>query len=583
MHQASQPEVWKCTLAKKGNENMLCAINEGNNSPFSRTSAVRHGKGTGKFRHPHKWTSRVSVALLASALALSAGSLQCAFAGSQDVLRMIVAEPRFMDPNLASDTSIYVNAQLFQPLARLGDDGQLQMLQAKSIELDSDGRTWLITLNPDYKWSNGEPITAADWEYSWKRILDPKTASEVAVFLSDIEKAEAYNKGELSDASQVGIKAIDQYTLQVVTGKAAPHFRAKLGLPYLTPVPKALVEKFGDAWISTEHIVSNGPYKLVSRVNDQSIVMEANPYYGGVKPNISRVEMTVASGDLCAAQLRAYEADEIDFATCLPSQDIARIKADPDLSNELNSYSLPASEWVHFDMANPRWANKRIRHALSLAIDRKALVEASSGGGAQAAATIVPDSILRGSSEDAIRGSVKDAQKLLAEAGYPDGKGFPQITITTSSDNGRPLIAQVLQQMWSENLGIESSIDVLEENAYRAWVQSRKTDGYEMAISGWWSDYADPMNWFGDLIISDFRQNHFSNADFAALVEKANTEVNPAKRSEAFRLANKKLEDEQPMIAINHPTSLWMVKPRIDGLKHEGTLDMYHLEEATSR
>ena len=116
-------------------------------------------------------------------------------------------------------------------------------------------------------------------EYSWKRILDPKLSSEVAAFLVDIENADDYNKGKITDVSKVGIKATGEYTLQVVTAKPAPQFRAILALPYLTPIPKAVVEKTGEKWIAPENILSNGPYKLVSRVNDQSIVMEANPYY----------------------------------------------------------------------------------------------------------------------------------------------------------------------------------------------------------------------------------------------------------------------------------------------------------------
>ncbi|WP_322884574.1 peptide ABC transporter substrate-binding protein (plasmid) [Sinorhizobium medicae] len=523
----------------------------------------------------------ISQVLMASAIAIWVGSYQVALAQAQGVFRMIVGEPRHMDPNLAFDFSIYINAQLFQPLARLGDDGQLRMLQAKSIELGPDGRTWTITLNPDFKWSNGEPITAADWEYSWKRILNPMTASDVAVFLSDIENADAYNKGTITDASRVAIKATGDYTLQVVTGKIAPHFRAKLALPYLTPVPKTVVEKFGDAWVTPEHMLSNGPYKLVERINDQSIVMEENAYYGGMKPAISRIEMTVASGDICAAQLRAYEAGEIDFATCVPPQDIARIRKHPELSKQIDTYSLPATEWVQYDMTNPLWADKRIRQALGLAIDRNSIVEATSSGAALPARAVVPDSILKGSSADALKGSVADARKLLAEAGYPGGKGFPSFTITTSADRGRPLIAQILQQMWSENLGIQPTINVLEENAYRAWVETRKTEKYDTSIHGWWTDYADPANWYADLVLPDYRQNHFSNAEFAALVEKANTEQDPAKRIELFRSANKILEDEQPMTAINHPTSLWMVKPYIHALKHEGTLDLYHIGEAS--
>src|SRR5271169_6843667 len=175
-----------------------------------------------------KPTSRSAVLFAALTMLVGVSAdLNRAFAGDDPkAFRMIVGEPRFMDPNLATDYSIYVNVQLFEPLARIDNTGKLSLLQAKSIEVGDDGRTWTITLNPDYKWSNGQPITAADWEYSWKRILDPKLSSEVASFMYDIEHAEDYNKGKITDVDQVGIKATGEYTFQVVTAKVAPQFRA---------------------------------------------------------------------------------------------------------------------------------------------------------------------------------------------------------------------------------------------------------------------------------------------------------------------------------------------------------------------
>jgi oligopeptide transport system substrate-binding protein len=187
--------------------------------------------------------SRVLKAFAVAALFTTALAGPVDAASDKSAFRMIVGEPRYMDPNLAADFAIYVNAQLFQPLARTDKDGNLVLLQAKSIELAPDGRTWKIALNPDYKWSNGQPVTAADWVYSWKRILDPKTGSETASFLSDVENAMDYNKGTLTDAEKVGIKATGEYSFEVVTALPAPQFRAKLALPYLTPVPKAVVAR----------------------------------------------------------------------------------------------------------------------------------------------------------------------------------------------------------------------------------------------------------------------------------------------------------------------------------------------------
>src|SRR3954451_5874084 len=196
-----------------------------------------------------------SISLLAAGA--FAGMLPASAADAPKAFRMIVGEPRFMDPNLATDYSIYVNAQIFEPLARIDSSGNLALGQAKSIEVGPDGRTWTITLNSDYKWSDGQSITAADWEYSWRRILDPKLSSEVASFLYDIENAADYNKGKITDVNQVAIKATGEFTFQVVTAKVAPQFRTTLALPYLTPVPKAIVEKTGDKWTAPDNIRTN--------------------------------------------------------------------------------------------------------------------------------------------------------------------------------------------------------------------------------------------------------------------------------------------------------------------------------------
>ncbi len=517
----------------------------------------------------------------ASAFALGLGlAMGLAHAGNTNTFRMMSGEPRFMDPNLATDYSIYVNAQLFEPLARIDEKGNLVLRQAKSIDLVPDGRTWTITLDPAYKWSNGDPVTAQDWVYSWKRILDPRLASEVAPFLSDVENAEAYNKGKITDPDAVGIKATGEFTFQVKTSVVAPYFRAKLALPYLTPVPKAVVEKAGDKWIAPENMLSNGPYKLASRINDQSITMEANPYYGGQKPQIGKIEITVASDDLCTAQLRAFEASEIDFASCVPPQDIPRVKADAELSSQLVPYAIPGTIWAQYDLTRAPWNDKRVRQALSLAVDRKAIVAAVSDDTANPTATVLPASIAGSNTADALKGSVDDAKKLLAEAGFPDGKGFPQFTITASANRGQPLIAQLLQQMWQDNLGVTATINVLEENAYRAWVKSRKTEPYDVMINQWYSDYSDPANWFGELFIGDYRNNHFTTPEFADLVAKGNVETDPAKRIEIFKAANKILEDAAPMIPLYNPTDLWLIKPNVKNLQHEGVLDLYHIGEA---
>jgi len=517
----------------------------------------------------------LSLALLGLVAAASAASA----ADQKHVFRLIAGEPRFMDPNLATDYSIYINSQLFEPLYRLRPDGTMDLLQARSVSPSADGKTWTIKLDPTYKWSNGKPVIAADWEYSWKRALDPKLASEVAPFLYDVMNAEGYNKGKITDAGKVGVKAVDDTTLEVTTSVPSPSFRAVMGLPYLTPVPKEVVEKAGAKWIEPGNILSNGPYRLVSWQHDQSIVMERNPSYGGKPPAIDRVEIQIASGDLCTSQLRAYEAGEVDFATCIPTQDIARVKSGP-LSKEFSPSPASASVWVQFDNSRAPWNDKRVRQAMAMVIDRQAIVNVVSEGTAKPSNVLVPADIPGNNPADALTGSVEKAKQLLAQAGFPDGKGLPQLTLTASANRGQPLIAQLLQQMWQEKLGIRTTINVLEENAYRAWIAARKKEPYDLVVEQWYSDYADPKDWYDDVFVQDARNMHFVNQKFDELVKQGNAETDQAKRVQIFQAANKILEEEQPAIALYFPTDLWLIKPDVAGLTHEGVLDLYHIGDA---
>ena len=196
---------------------------------------------------------------------------------------------------------------------------------------------------------------------------------------------------------------------------------------------------------------------------------------------------------------------------------------DATLARELKPFPVAATVWVQYDNSRAPWNDKRVRYALALAIDRKAIVAAVSDDTATCRRRLVPELIPGSNPADALKGTVEDAKKLLADAGFPGGKGFPQFTITASANRGQPIIAQMLQQMWADNLGITATINVLEENAYRAWVKARKTEPYDI-MNQWYSDYADPANWYGDLVIADYRNSHFSNAAFADLVKKGNAE-----------------------------------------------------------
>jgi oligopeptide transport system substrate-binding protein len=492
--------------------------------------------------------------------------------------RMIVGEPSSLDPNIATDFSIYVTSQLFDALYRLQDDGTLKMLGAESYEVSEDGLIWTFKLNPNAKWSDGQPVTADDWVYSWLRALSPELGSAVATFMTAIKGASDYTAGTITDPAEVGLRAVDPLTFEVTMAQPSPQFQAVAGLPYLTPVPRHVIEQFGDEWTEAPNLVSNGPYKLEAWDHDQQIVLARNENYGSEPPAIERALLTIATGDPCVAQVQAYEADEVDFATCVPSQDIARMR--DQYPDEFSLQPLSATIFPAFDNSQEPWNDVRVRQAFSLAIDRQAIVDVLTEGTSEPAPLLVPEGIVGRDDSHALTGTVDDAKQLLADAGYPDGAGFPEFTITTTVARGRKELAELVQQMWKDNLGVTGTVEVLEENAYRAWVNARKDEPYDIQINAWYTDYVDPNNWYKEVFVDDYRNMHFTNEEFIDLVDQAAFELDEAKRAEHFTQADAILEREVPAIPAYYPTDIQLRKPWLQGLGHTDVLGLYYISEA---
>jgi oligopeptide transport system substrate-binding protein len=492
--------------------------------------------------------------------------------------RMIVGEPSSLDPNIATDFSIYVTSQLFDALYRLQDDGTLKMLGAESYEVSEDGLIWTFKLNPNAKWSDGQPVTADDWVYSWLRALSPELGSAVATFMTAIKGASDYTAGTITDPAEVGLRAVDPLTFEVAMAQPSPQFQAVAGLPYLTPVPRHVIEQFGDEWTEAPNLVSNGPYKLEAWDHDQQIVLARNENYGSEPPAIERALLTIATGDPCVAQVQAYEADEVDFATCVPSQDIARMR--DQYPDEFSLQPLSATIFPAFDNSQEPWNDVRVRQAFSLAIDRQAIVDVLTEGTSEPAPLLVPEGIEGRDDSHALTGTVDDAKQLLADAGYPDGAGFPEFTITTTVARGRKELAELVQQMWKDNLGVTGTVEVLEENAYRAWVNARKDEPYDIQINAWYTDYVDPNNWYKEVFVDDYRNMHFTNEEFIDLVDQAAFELDEAKRAEHFTQADAILEREVPAIPAYYPTDIQLRKPWLQGLGHTDVLGLYYISEA---
>jgi oligopeptide transport system substrate-binding protein len=515
------------------------------------------------------------VGLLLAALVLtlvSAAGLQSSAQGlaKQQVFRMTIREPTSMDPDLAADASIWYVDQIFEGLYKILDDGKIRWLGAKSMDVSKDGLTWTVHLNPAAKWSDKQPVTAHDYEYSWKRAIDPKLSSEVASFYDPVKGAKDYSSGKIKDPSLVAIRAVDDYTLQFTLAEPTPYFRTVLGLTYFYPVPRHIVEKFGDKWTEAGNIVSNGPFKMQGWKHDQEMDLVRDDGYWGTKPALQQIILRIVpAADLCTSDFRAYQADEEELAMCVPTPDIERVLTDPTLKKQLTPEVLSASQFLVFDAGRAPWTNTKVRQAFNLAIDRNKVVQVISRGLYKPTKVLVPPGIQGYGPSHALSGSAADAKRLLAEAGFAAGKGFPEFKISAPDIRGNRTLAELLQQMWKETLGVDAKPDIMEPKAFSAWRSARKDQPFDIYTrGGWWSDYEDPTNWYNIFFEDGWLNSHWRQPDFLRIIGSAKGELNEAKRRQMYESADVILERESPTIGLWYFTDYWMRKPWVQGVQH---------------
>jgi oligopeptide transport system substrate-binding protein len=300
---------------------------------------------------------------------------------------------------------------------------ELQPRGAVSYDVSADGLVWTYKLNPDAKWSDGQPVTAQDYVYGLMRLLDPEIASPMSYELDMVKGATDYYTGQ-GIAENVGIRAVDDLTLELTLTAPAGYFPIVPTSVFFTALRQDVVEAHPDNWMFPPATVNNGPYYMTEYVPDQKVIVEKNPYYYREHGGPDRIEFTIYTDP--AGSFRAYEADEVDFSV-VPTEEIERIQADPQLSAQYHLLPQMGVSWIVLDTANEDSpvSDKRVRQALSLAMDREGIANAIFKG-AQTADTHVMPTNLWGMNPDAgVKGDLNTAKQLLADAGYPDGQNWP--------------------------------------------------------------------------------------------------------------------------------------------------------------
>ena len=513
---------------------------------------------------------------LAAGIAVTAASGLTAFA-EEKVLRYAMAgEPETIDPGQNDYLmSSLVLANLYTGLMRVDETGEIAPGCAESYELSEDGLEYTFHLREGLKWSDGSDLTAADFEYAWKRALDPEFASPGSWYLFYVKNGEAYNEGEVG-ADEVGVEAVDDLTLKVTVEYPAPYFLDLTTVSVYYPVKKDVVEGT-DGWTkSAETYVSNGPFKM-SQINPQAdYVLEKNPnYFDADSVNLDKMDIIFI--DTPEAALTAYNAGEIDILESNLIGSEAQVQyAD---SDELITKTSIGCCYYDINCEKEYLSDPNVRKALSMALPRQIICENIVASHPDPAEGFVTPGISYGDSEEEYRDvvgplvveNVEEAQKLLADAGYPGGEGFPTITLITQNDQEKKDVAQVMQAMWNQNLGINVEIVTYESKVY--W-DEQEMGNFDVCYDGWTGDYADPSTMLECFTIDrNSYQSRWVNdkaQQYDDLLMEARAETDNQRRAELFQEAETILFDEMPIIPVYYRNSQVLVKPYVKNVVKTG-------------
>jgi len=459
-------------------------------------------------------------------------------------------EPTTLDPaKVIDDISINYVENLFSGLVELGRDMEILPDVACSWEISEDGCRYLFHLRDDAFWSDGEPVTAGDYEYAWKRTLTFATkATTIANLLYDIQGTHDYHKEEAGDPGQVGVKALDDLTLEVVLERPASYFLHLLTRFY--PVPRHVVEVYGEAWTKPDHLVSNGSFLLDSYLPGEGIMLIRNPSYHGRFPgNLQVVDVKFVL--TAPVALERYESNSADIVV-LPYETYSARKRHLE---EYVSEPDPCTYYVTFDASRPPFDDLRVRCAFIMAVDRERLAgEILAGHLDPATGGFLPPSIPGHSPGIALPYDPDQARQLLAQAGYPDGQGLSNLEIGVWPSH-HVIDVEFLIAQWSHNLNVEVAIDIIELKEYL-----EKEHSTHLIYRGWVADCPDPDNF---LRVGLRRLNfpQWRNETYERLLEDAQRTLSQGDRIPLYQAADKILIEEAVIMPLLYRRVHWLVKP----------------------
>ena len=483
-----------------------------------------------------------------------------------DMAVCIASEPQTIDPALNSAVDGTIMTQhMFEGLMKWSDSGNpvnekgnmnyaaLAAGQAESYEKTDNGDgtvTYTFKIRSDAKWSDGQPVTANDFVYSWQRLANPLTAADYCYMIDMVQGYAAVNAGK-ADPTTLGVSAPDESTFVVNLTYDCPYFLEICAFPAAFPVRQDIIEAYGDTWTTDDnssHYISNGPWKLAEWVHDSYIKMVPNEYHYDAA-NLGPNSLTFQLMEDQNSMLAAYRSGDLQFIEDMPVDEIAGLLA----SGELNIVDYIGTYYVCYQTQAAPFDNALVRQAFTLAIDSKYIVEQVTQTGQVPATGFVPAGIydadpngddfrtVGGDYWDApvddatYQANCEKARQLLAEAGYPNGEGFPTVTYLYNTSDAHKAVGEALQQMWQEELGVTVQLQNQEWNAF---LETRKKGEYQIARNGWIADYNDPCS-FLDMWYTGGGNNdaQYSNPEYDAMIDAAKATSDPAERMSYFHKA----------------------------------------------
>jgi len=479
-------------------------------------------------------------------------------------------EPKGLDMHVVSGVlEDNILRCLFEGLVTNDPGDDLASPPGAALEVTSDptATIWTAKLRPDGKWSDGTPVTARDFAFSYERILTPELGAKYSDMLYFLKGAEDFNRGKTKDFSTVGVEVVDDDTLKLTLRGPTPYFREILKHYTWWAVPRHVVLKHGtiaqrgNPWTRVENIVGNGPYKLKSWRRNDHIEVERNPnYWDAANVTLNGVRFLPITNLYTEGRMFRDGQLHVTYAATPEIVDLMKREHPEQLRQE----PYVGTAFYRLNVTRKPLDDIRVRQALSLAIDRAAICD-NVFRGYKPAYAMTPPMGTYDPPHVAVHDKEK-AKRLLAEAGYPGGKGFPRLKILLASKETAAMLAQAVQAMWRDTLGIDT-IEI-EQKEWAAYLEATQKLEYDIAYGGWIGDYLDPLTFLEMWMPGNGNNNTgWENPAFTGLIQKSLVESDAARRFDILRQSEGVLMNDSPVITVAWQARNYLIQPSVEGWK----------------